>query len=294
MIKRYTDAEIAEYAAFYEEHGVVRLPGLVPQEDVNNILATIDEVAKKSDEPREPGEALSFGKAQGRMTIRYMWHKQPVVRKFMLQPALAEPLARILNTKELRFWFDLTFMHDGAPDGGTGAGTGWHHDIAAFPFKGMQLGTIWMAMTPSNAERSRLMFIDRSHKTVKGYYRTSLMTTPGTENDGLLDTPDFDTLIKEGKEKIITWDCEPGDALIIHPYTIHGASGNIGNHGRRVAITTRWMGDDVRFLPTPGALGTTSPGLTPGAFALGSRPEGEYFPLVWPASDATAKTGSPD
>lgn len=293
MIKRYTDEQIAEFTAFYEEHGVVKLPGLVSPEWVDKILATIDEVAKLADQPRKPGEALSFGKADGRMTIRYMWHEHPLIRQFMLQPALAEPLARIMKSEELRFWFDLTFIHNGAPDGNTGVGTGWHHDIAAFAFKGMQLGSLWMAMTPSNAERSRLMFIDKSHKTVKGFYRTGSMTEKSVD-DGLLTCPDFDALVKSGDEKIITWDCEPGDAIILHPYVIHGASGNVGNHGRRVAITTRWIGDDVRFLPTPGALGVGMPGMEKGAFPLGARATGDYFPLVWPAADSGPKTGAAD
>lgn len=288
MIKHYSDAEIADFKEFYEEHGVVRLPGLVGKEWVDRILATIDEVSALSDAPRKEGQSLNFGKADGRMTIRHMWREIDTIREFMLQSELAEPLARIIGSKQLRFWFDLTFIHNGAPDGENGAGTGWHHDVAAFPFKGDQLGSLWMAMTPSSAERSRLMFIDKSHKTAEGLYVTDLMKT-----QGLLPTPDFDTLVREGKENIITWDCEPGDAIILHPYVIHGASGNKGNFGRRVAITTRWIGDDVRFYPTPGATSSGTVGVDTDTMPIGAKPRSEFLPLVWPPQDA-AKTGARD
>ena len=289
MVKRYADAEIDEMAAFYEAHGAVKLPGLIEPEWVKTILEAIDATAARADEPQPPGSDLSFGRAEGRMTIRYMWRDVPVVREFLLRPDLAEPIARIVRTNQLHFWFDLTFMHNGSTQGDAGAGTPWHHDIAAFTFKGMQLPSLWMAMTPADANRSRLKFIDGSHKTVPGYYRTADNKPPADgSKDGFLDVPDFDALVARGEEKILTWDCEPGDAIIIHPCTIHGADGNKGSQGRRVAITTRWLGDDVRFLPTSFAAAQRAVGITASELVLGARPHGDYFPLVW---DATRQAG---
>jgi ectoine hydroxylase-related dioxygenase (phytanoyl-CoA dioxygenase family) len=287
MIKRYTDAEIDTMAAFYEEHGAVKLPGLLDATTVKRILDTIDDAAAKCEAGEELGRDTSFGRAEGRMTIRFMWRSSPVIRDFMLDPELAEPIARIVGTKQLRFWFDLTFMHNGSNQGEAGAGTPWHHDGSAFHFKGMQLPSLWMAMTPSNAERSRLKFIDRSHKTVPGFYRTPENTPPEDgSKDGFLETPDFDALVARGEENVLTWDCEPGDALMIHPLTIHGADGNTGNAGRRVAITTRWLGDDVRFLPNSYNRAMKSTGLAESDLAIGGKPKGDYFPVVW---DETAK-----
>ena len=283
MVKRYTDAEIDAMAAFYEEHGAVKLPGLIEPEWVARILGEIDAAAARADDAPPPGSDLSFGRAEGRMTIRYLWRAVPVVREFMLRPELAEPIARIVRTSQLRFWFDLTFMHNGSTVGDAGAGTPWHHDIAAFTFKGEQLPSLWMAMTPADADRSRLMFIDGSHKTVPGFYRTADSQPPADgSKDGFLEVPDFDAMVASGKETILTWDCAPGDAIIIHPYAIHGARGNSGSgHGRRVAITTRWLGDDVRFLPTSFTAAQRAVGIAASDLSFGSRPHGEYFPLVW-------------
>jgi ectoine hydroxylase-related dioxygenase (phytanoyl-CoA dioxygenase family) len=287
MLKRYSDDEIEAMAAFYEEHGVVKLPGLIEPEWTAKILDVINDISQRADTPPPPGADFSFGKADGRMTIRYMWRGIPLIRDFMLNQDLAEPVARITRTRQLRFWFDLTFIHEGGQQNNMGAGTPWHHDVAAFTFKGMQLPSLWMALTPADAERSRLMFIDKSHKTAPGYYRTPDNIPPANgEKDGFLDVPDFDRLIAEGKEQVVTWDVLPGDAIMIHPYTVHGAKGNTGKdaNSRRVAITTRWLGDDVRFIPTSYAKALKQVGIANSNIPMGGKPDGEYFPLVWDES----------
>jgi ectoine hydroxylase-related dioxygenase (phytanoyl-CoA dioxygenase family) len=285
MVKRYSDAELTAFKDHYDTHGVVKLPGLIEPEWVTRILAAIDDTAQLAERPQPPERDLSFGRGEGRMTIRYMWRDVPTVRDFLLRPELAEALARISGTKTLRLWFDLTFIHHGGSGGEAGVGTPWHHDIAAFTFKGEQLPSLWMALTPADAQRSRLEFISGSHKTVPGFYRTPDNPRPADgSDDGFLDLPDFDAQVAAGTAKLLTWDYEPGDAVVIHPYTIHGARGNSGGaHERRVAITTRWLGDDVRFLPTNWAKASQAVGIAKSGLHLGSRAQGEYFPLVWNA-----------
>jgi ectoine hydroxylase-related dioxygenase (phytanoyl-CoA dioxygenase family) len=289
MVTRYSDADIESMHAFYAAHGAVRLPGLLDAQTVTTILETINASAAHAESGKAPGQDMSFGRAEGRMTIRYMWRAIPAIRDFLLQPGLAEPIARIVGTKRLQFWFDLTFLHNGSTQGDAGAGTPWHHDGSAFHFKGTQLPSLWMAMTQANAQRSRLKFIDGSHRTAPGFYRTSDNPAPADgSKDGFLDVPDFDAMIARGEEKVLTWDCEPGDAIIIHPMTVHGADGNKGGAGRRVAITTRWLGDDVRFLPTSYAKAMKSTGLEASELVIGGRPKGDWFPVVWD-QDLSAK-----
>ncbi|MDX2221713.1 MAG: phytanoyl-CoA dioxygenase family protein [Rhodospirillaceae bacterium] len=294
MVKRFNDGELAEFAAFYEEHGAVKLPGLIEPDWVSRILHEVDVAAAHADDP-EPKHAISYGRGPGRMTIRYMWRVNPVVRSFLLREELVEALARIVDTSELRLWFDLTFIHDtSAPGADGGEGSRWHHDASAFVWKGQKLPSLWMALTPSDENRSRLMFIDGSHKKCPGYYRppSNSVNDKGETLSGYYPVPECDALVAEGKAKILTWDCQPGDAIVIHPQTLHGARGVKGNQGRRVAMTTRWLGDDCRWVPgLYDAGGRGIPGLDgiPGLpqselnkFYLGDRPRGDLFPLVWP------------
>jgi ectoine hydroxylase-related dioxygenase (phytanoyl-CoA dioxygenase family) len=286
MAKRYTDEELQEFTDYYDAHGAVKLPGLIEPEAVAKILKEVDVAAAHADD-EEPTHAISYGRGPGRMTIRYMWRVNPVVKQFLLQKELVEAVARIVDSKELRLFFDLTFIHESGVPGG-GEGSGWHHDASAFVWKGQQLPSLWMALTPSDERHSRLQLVDGSHRRCPGYYRppSNELDDKGTALTGYFSVPDIDTLVTEGKEQILTWDCLPGDAIVIHPLTIHGAEGVKGDQGRRVAMTTRWLGDDCRWVPglydrggrgIPGLY--TDTGAPP--FFLGDRPQGDLFPLVW-------------
>jgi ectoine hydroxylase-related dioxygenase (phytanoyl-CoA dioxygenase family) len=282
MITRYTDAELARFADFYDEHGAVRLPGLVEPEWVTRILAEIDRaIAQYSPDP-QPGRSTNYGRGKGRMTIRQQWRDNPVIREFLFREALTVPLARIARCTVLQFWFDLTFIHEAAAENEAGHGSDWHHDIAAFAFKGEKLPSLWMAMTPATRELSRIEFIDGSHRTVPGFYSPP---TGGNADDGLLPAPDFTAMVESGKERVLTWDCAAGDAIVIHPYTIHGAKGNAGTsqHNRRIAITTRWLGDDVRWLPLDPNRGRTAFGVDGSPPPIGARPPAALYPVVWQA-----------
>jgi ectoine hydroxylase-related dioxygenase (phytanoyl-CoA dioxygenase family) len=282
MPRQYTDSELQQLAASYDEHGTVHLPDFLDADTVGRVLGEIDRAAAASTGAGPvAGMARSFGRGRGRMTIRSQSDENPVIREFLLQRALAEPIARICGSRVLQFWFDLTFIHEAAADGESGEGSGWHHDISAFGFKGEKLPSLWMAMTPAVEGQSRIEFIDGSHRRVPGYFRPP--TSTPRPDDPMLEIPDYDALLREGREKRLAWDCAPGDALLIHPYTIHGAKGNAGSihHGRRVAITTRWLGDDVRWLPLDPRF-TSGAGIDPDRPpALGSRPSRTVFPVVW-------------
>ncbi len=282
MPRRFPDSQLDELANFYDEHGAVHLPAFLEPETVTAVLGQIDRAAAASTGSGvAPGHARSFGRGKGRMTIRSQSDENPMIRDFLLRPEMAEPIARITRSRALQFWFDLTFIHEASAQGEAGEGSSWHHDIAAFAFKGEKLPSLWMAMTPAVAGQSRIEFIDGSHRNVPGYFRPPT-STPDPE-DGLLEAPDYDALVRNGSERILAWDCAPGDALIIHPYTIHGSKGNAGNsrQGRRVAITTRWLGDDVRWLPLQ-RKSAYAAGVDPDhPPPIGSRPARAAFPLVW-------------
>jgi len=131
------------------------------------------------------------------------------------------------------------------------------------------------------------MFIDGSHRTNHGYYRSPELKKPAPgERDGFVDLPDFDGMIASGEVRMLTWDCQPGDAILLHPCTIHGALGHDGNgrHPRRIAMTTRWLGDDVRFLPHSYDRARQQPAVAQTNLMLGQRPHGEWFPLIYDAS----------
>ena len=81
---------------------------------------------------------------------------------------------------------------------------------------------------------------------------------------------------------IIGFDVEPGDAVVFSAWLLHGAPGNKSPDSRRAALSTRWLGDDARWHPHPGADPTVDAeqvDLRPGDYPADER----VFPLLWQA-----------
>jgi ectoine hydroxylase-related dioxygenase (phytanoyl-CoA dioxygenase family) len=288
VIKRYGAEEIRHLAADYAVHGAVHLPGFLGDEELARLQEIVTTAAATIDEPRAAGQARSSQRSDGRLTVRYLWRDRTDLREVLLQQTVARPIAHIIGSTTLRFWFDLTFLHFAGEDGKSGMGTPWHHDVPTFSFKGDLMPSLWLALTSADSTLSRLMFIDGSHRTNHGYYRSpELPRPPPGSQDGYLDLPDFDTLIANGKVTVLTWDCQPGDAILLHPATIHGAWGNDGRgtHAQRIAMTTRWLGDDVRFLPYSYERALQQPAVAQSGLMIGQRPHGDWFPLVYDAAN---------
>jgi ectoine hydroxylase-related dioxygenase (phytanoyl-CoA dioxygenase family) len=287
MIKHYDVGDIRRLALDYDAHGAVHLPGFLGDEPLARLQGVVDAAISQVDQPRSAGTSSSSVRLEGRLTIRYLWRESAALRKVLLQREVARIIAGIIGSQTLRFWFDLTFVHFATEKGDAGIGTPWHHDVPVFSFKGDLMPSLWLALTPTDATLSRLMFIDGSHRTNQGYYRSPEIKEPAPgERDGFVDLPDFDALIARGEVRMLTWDCQPGDAILLHPATIHGALGHSrnGKCPRRVAMTTRWLGDDVRFLPYSYERAIQHPAAAQTNLMFGQRPHGEWFPLVYDAS----------
>jgi ectoine hydroxylase-related dioxygenase (phytanoyl-CoA dioxygenase family) len=288
VIKHYCEGDIRCLAPDYDTHGAVHLPGFLGNEALAQLQDVVDVAIATIDQPRTADQAASCLRSDGRLTIRYLWRDNAELRQVLLQRAIAQPIARIIGSKTLRFWFDLTFVHFATETGNAGIGTPWHHDLPTFSFKGDLMPSLWLALTPADSTLSRLMFIDGSHRTNQGYYRSPEINKPAPGmQDGFVDLPDFDALLASGEVRMLTWDCQPGDAILLHPCTIHGALGHDGSgrHPRRIAMTTRWLGDDVRFLPNSYDRALQQRAIAQTNLMLGQRPHGEWFPLIYDGSD---------
>ena len=304
MIKRHSDEEIQRLAADYHTHGAVHLPGFLADAALATLQRVVDTATTALMHPAAAGQTASVLRSEGRLTLRYLWRDSAELRDVLLQRDLAEPIARIIGSETLRFWFDLTFVHHGTGSreivgagagAGRGIGTPWHHDVPMFSFKGELMPSLWLALTPTHAELCRLMFIDGSHRTNQGYYRSPEIAKPADgSSDGFVDLPNFDALIDAGDVRMLTWDCAPGDAILLHPATIHGARGHdgSGSHACRIAMTTRWLGDDARFLPHSYERALQQPAVVDAGLKIGQRPYGDWFPLVYDAAEAASESSS--
>eukprot|EP00058_Branchiostoma_floridae_P027272 XP_002612763.1 hypothetical protein BRAFLDRAFT_97256 [Branchiostoma floridae] len=75
------------------------------------------------------------------------------------------------------------------------------------------------------------------------------LTGGDTGSKTFRDVPDIDG--DRDKYDILTWDVQPGDCIVFHMKTLHGAPANPSLSLRRRVVSTRWVGDDAVLAERP-------------------------------------------
>jgi ectoine hydroxylase-related dioxygenase (phytanoyl-CoA dioxygenase family) len=290
---RFSAAELEAFRQTYQRDGVVHVPGLLSPEWTARLMtalqraretltggagAAVDPMKGRATAGANPGNGAAataeFSQAPGRLTIRWLWRDDPEVRRFFTDSGVGPVVAAVIGARRLQYWYDLTFFHDPGADG---AGSPWHHDIASFPCKGEQIPSLWIAMNDIGDDMSPLHCIRGSHRNPT-QFRPPVYIDPDLElPSGYGDLPDVEARLASGEYQRLSWDIRAGDALLIHPYTLHGAPPNRSDKAR-VAFTTRWAGDDVTWRPDPFSMKV--PGVDLARVPVGQRPDGPLFPYL--------------
>ncbi len=251
----------------YDNDGVVLLPGLIQGQWLTSLQHAVADYRK-----RDPGQGQTenFSRSPGRVVIRWMGREIEAIQKFVTDSGAATSVARLCGARQLKFWYDLTLVYTvGSPYGGSP----WHHDIPAFPFRGTQMPSLWIALSPVDEDRSPLVFVKGSHKSGALY-------PPSADKNaalpaGYAQPPDWDAMVARGEVETVWWPMQPGDALLMHQQVVHSTTNNRSKDGERVSIITRWIGDDVRW--SRDAFSMAIPGIDPTTVADGAKPFGAAF-----------------
>lgn len=160
-------------------------------------------------------------------------------RQFTLSGPGPEIAAALTGSAKINFYDDQIFVKEP----GTRERTAYHQDGPYFHLEGDQVCTQWVPVDVVPKEVS-LRYVRGSHrwgKTFKPNVFIAQMEFPGSEGETL---PDIEA--DEASYDIISFDVEPGDIVVHHQLTIHGAPGNPHNRMRRAA-GVRYCGEDVRY-----------------------------------------------
>jgi ectoine hydroxylase-related dioxygenase (phytanoyl-CoA dioxygenase family) len=200
------------------------------------------------------------------------WRWDSGVRKVAFDSALPGIAAELLGANYLNFWEDTTFVK--APH--TRQRTAFHQDLAYFQIEGEQCAIVWIPLDPVSCKNGTMQYVRGSQKWGETYAPNVFISqTPMTSSPDKR-CPDIEAC--PGKYDIVSFDARPGDVIIHHVMTVHGAGGNPSDKWRR-AVSFRYCGDMVRYLDRPGAIRQV--GLS-SHLRDGDRLFSKNYPIVWP------------
>jgi ectoine hydroxylase-related dioxygenase (phytanoyl-CoA dioxygenase family) len=193
-------------------------------------------------------------------------------RRFSLSGPGPEIAAALVGSTVVNFFGDQIFVKEP----GTRERTAFHQDATYFEIEGEQCCVLWIPVDPAALETGTMQYWRGSHKDCTLYQPNVFIAQtpmPGAEGEPLPDIEghpeDYD---------IVHFDVEPGDVIVHHYRTVHGAGGNHTRYQVRRAASLRYCGDDIRFVTRPWA---------PKQLHHIQRPKdgeplsGPDFPVVW-------------
>ena len=196
------------------------------------------------------------------------WRHQEAFRRFACESPLPELVAQLLRSEAVYLYEDSLLVKQA----GAREATHFHQDSGYFHLRGEKLCTTWSPLDPVTRETGAVEYVRGSHRWGREY-RPNLFIDdrpiPDTEGETLSGAP-------EGSE-LLSFDTRPGDVIVHHARTVHGAGPNRSADRARRAISVRYAGDDATHWLRPGAP------LKPHHAALrnGDALGGDACPLVW-------------
>lgn len=193
-------------------------------------------------------------------------------KRFAMRGAAPEIAAALLGGNTVRLYDDQIFVKE--PN--TSERTAFHQDSTYMEIEGDQCCVLWIPVDPVTTENGGLVYVRRSHRDGRRYRPNvfiSQASLPGSEGDEL---PDIEG--HPGDFDLVSFDVEPGDVLVHHYHTVHGAGGNLSRYQVRRAATLRYAGDDIRTFARPWAPKRLH---IKQQLPVGSPLSGDDFPVVW-------------
>ena len=254
----------AEDVETYRRDGAVCLRQVFDQDWIDMLLP----IAREAKQDRS-----KFGLLPTMSSPRFMARTIPEFRRYAFESPMGEACGRVLQSREIRFFFDELFAKPPQSE----QKTIWHSDRAGWPVVGKMVPSFWTALTPITKSNS-LECIAGSHSHDRLYWLFSPNARKMLRPEDRPIQPDGEALRGNPDVTFLAWDMEPGDALIIHPWTLHYSSGNPTDDWR-YAISTRVFGDDIRWEPRPDC--NNLAGVSFDEMIPGEKPRGPLFPVIY-------------
>jgi ectoine hydroxylase-related dioxygenase (phytanoyl-CoA dioxygenase family) len=203
------------------------------------------------------------------------WSRIPELRDYVLHSPAAATAARLMRARTVRIFHDHLLVKEP----GTTERTPWHHDLPYYCIDGTQICSIWLPLDPV-ARDTAIEFVAGSHAWGQSFTPRRFVDHRNYDYEPGVYAPVPDIDGERDRYRILGWEMAPGDCVVFHGLTLHGAPGNLSLERRRRAFSTRWMGDDIVYATRPGTTSPPFPELE-GKLRPGDPMDHELFPVVW-------------
>lgn len=271
----------------YESHGVVHLPGLLDDDWLKRLEAAyaaemsadqaqLNVVDFKALTPMIEASGAEFvtpgvKSATGRFCISsFNWRRFRALTALCCGPPLPEAVADLLRSDRINFYGEQLFLKEA----GSLHRTAFHQDMPYFHVTGDKCCTAWVPLDAIGADNGMMGYVRGSHRWPTHAANGFVTQTP-LYGSPLPTLPDIEGA--EGEYDIAYYTAQPGDVIVHHANTVHGATGNSSPRDRR-ALSLHYLGDDVRYREREGV--GLDYGKSP-TLGDGDVMDSEEFPLVW-------------
>jgi ectoine hydroxylase-related dioxygenase (phytanoyl-CoA dioxygenase family) len=275
----------AEHIDRYRSEGCVRVEGVFDSATCTKLATALNEALhafetgalQRSPDAASHQNPPSIHRGEGQVQLRNFAQHLPILRDWLWNSAAAEVVARLMGARHVRYWMDASFIKEGSS---ADSATPWHNDECTFPFRGQMMPSFWVALTDVPMENAPIVTLAGSNRDPWRYH--SPMSDQSAFELEHIPWSHLERRVADPDAPRRVWPCAMGDILLIHPKTIHASLPRTAQYaGQRIALTTRWLGDDVVWQPNRLTIRIPSIEST-GLMKPGAPPPDELFPKVWP------------
>jgi ectoine hydroxylase-related dioxygenase (phytanoyl-CoA dioxygenase family) len=262
----------AEATAVFADDGVVCLRGVLDPGEVASMAEPVERALRGPD-TADLGALTGQNDAPAFSGGVDHWRNDADFDRFARRSRLPEIAAALLESERVWLYEDSVLVKEpGAP-----FRTEFHTDAGYFHVAGTQACTFWVPLDSAGRDTGAVQYVRGSHRWDEDF-RPNLFSIPapipGTEGavvPDVLADPELTALL-------VDFEVEPGDVVVHHYRTLHGAPANTSTSRRRRAISVRYCGDDIRYRLRPGVPRKPHHDLVSDGDRLG----GDDCPQVWP------------
>lgn len=165
---------------------------------------------------------------------------------------LADFVASLWGSENVWFLGEELFIKSG----GKAGRSPWHQDTSYMPANGPHLANIWISFEPL-PKKNALEIVRGSHLGPEydgtSYTDPTDVTRPlwGEANFPPLPDIEADRAQDPASWDVLSWELEPGDALVFHSGSLHGGAPVTPDCPTRHTLVLRFFGDQLFYRPLP-------------------------------------------